>query len=165
VARAETELAQAEEMASLIPLGHPILMGHHSEGRDRRYRGRVDSLFTRAGADRAKAAKFERRADGIEAELAGSIYSDDPDAVEALEARIAGLVAERVRITAYNASCRRGTPDLSLLDEGLRRGLADVQRVGMGRADGSLPGYVLSNLSGNISRNRRRLEELRTRHG
>jgi len=152
-------------MASLIALGQPILVGHHSEGRDRRYRGRVDGLFTQAQEDKAKAAEFERRAEGIEAELAGSIYSDDPDAVQALEERIAGLEAERTRITSYNASCRRGAPDLSLLQEGLRRGLVDVQRIGMGRADGSLPGYVLSNLSGNIRRNRKRLEELRAAAG
>jgi hypothetical protein len=33
--------AQAQSMASVIPFGQPILVGHHSEGRDRRYRVRL----------------------------------------------------------------------------------------------------------------------------
>jgi hypothetical protein len=40
----------------------------------------------------------------IEAQLAGSIYSDDPDAIDQLEKRIASLEAERARIKAHNMS-------------------------------------------------------------
>ena len=37
-ARQESDAAarQAEKMASIIPMGQPILVGHHSEGRDHR---------------------------------------------------------------------------------------------------------------------------------
>lgn len=34
---------QARSMASVIPFGQPILIGHHSERRDRAYRGRIHS--------------------------------------------------------------------------------------------------------------------------
>ena len=39
---------QAHEMASAIPFGQPILVGHHSEGRDRRYRDRIHNTFGKA---------------------------------------------------------------------------------------------------------------------
>jgi hypothetical protein len=104
---------------------------------------------------------MRRRADGIEAAAASAVYSDDPDAVERLEERIAELVARRDRIKAYNASCRRGAPDPSILDEAQQGNLQVVERVGQLRPGGQFPAYATSNLSGNIARLRRRLEELR----
>ena len=84
-------------------------------------------------------------------------------AVEALEARIGELEAERDRIKAYNASCRKGAPDVSLLDEKQRGDLESTARVcpyQIGK-NGSAPAYWAANLSGNISRNRKRLEQLK----
>src|SRR5438105_3195520 len=78
-------------------------------------RARVIAREDRAYESLRKAQSMENRADGIESQLATSIYSDDPDAVQQLRSRIADLEAERARIKAYNVSCRRGTPDLSLL--------------------------------------------------
>lgn len=46
---------QAHEMASAIPFGQPILVGHHSEGRDRRYRARIHDTFGKAFATMDKA--------------------------------------------------------------------------------------------------------------
>lgn len=104
----------------------------------------------------------ELRRDDIEDQLAGAIYSDDPDAVEQLRARIAKLEAERDRIKAFNASCRKGQPDESLLDERQRRGLESVRRHSAYSLSkgGGMPAYALSNLSGNISRQKKRLEAL-----
>lgn len=42
------KLAQkAHDMASVIPMGQPILVGHYSEGRDRRYRAKIHDTFGR----------------------------------------------------------------------------------------------------------------------
>jgi hypothetical protein len=101
------------------------------------------------------------RAAGIEAQLAGAIYSDDENAVEALQARIAGLEAERDRIKAYNATCRKGSPDPSILDTKQKRDLASVMRHSSYQCKGgAFPSYGLTNLSANINRNRKRLEQL-----
>ena len=58
---------EAHRMASHIPLGQPILVGHHSEGRDRRYRDRIHNKFgqwiensEKAGEMRGKAAALEQ---------------------------------------------------------------------------------------------------------
>lgn len=164
-AKAEAGHARAQELGSVIPFGQPILAGHHSEGRDRRYRDRVAGTMDRAFQDGAKAQDMARRADGIRGQLDRSIYSDDPGAVAALQERIAVLEAERDRVKAYNLSCRRGTPDRSLLTEADARDLDTVARVApyqLGKG-GAFPGYKLSNLSGNIKRNRDRLAELQGR--
>src|SRR3981081_3301018 len=52
-------------------------------------RARVIARTDRAYQSLNKAESMESRADGIESQLAGAIYSDDPDAIEQLEARIA----------------------------------------------------------------------------
>ena len=39
--RSDAAFGAAGKMAEAIPFGQPILVGHHSEKRDRRYRGRM----------------------------------------------------------------------------------------------------------------------------
>ena len=131
-------------------------------------RARAIARTEKAWEHSTKAAEMARKADSIEAAAERAIYSDDPDAVEQLEARLADLEAERDRIKAYNASCRKaakagGLGDLSLLDEAQQAKLVSIAKhaafqLGAGNA---LPSYALSNLSGNIKRNRDRLNELR----
>ena len=114
----------------------------------------------------AKAESMTARANGIEAQLDRSIYSDDADAIEKLQERVDALEAERTRIKAYNASCRKGAPDTSLLDATQRAELASCIRLTPYNCPkGQMPAYVLSNLGGNITRNRKRLEQLRRAAG
>jgi hypothetical protein len=126
-------------------------------------RARMIAADGRAFESLRKAENMAARADGIEAAADGAIYSDDPDAIEALEARIAGLEAERDRIKAYNASCRKGARDVSLLDEKQQKDLASVAKHApyQLRDNGAAPAYWASNLSGNIGRQRKRLAQLR----
>ncbi len=46
--KAEDEFDQAHKMAEVIPFGQPILVGHHSEKRDRNYRKRIDNKMRKA---------------------------------------------------------------------------------------------------------------------
>jgi hypothetical protein len=151
----------AHEMADRIPFGQPILVGHHSQHRAERDRDRIGSAMDRGVEHSRKAESMNSRAANIESQLAGAIYSDDEDAIEQLAARVARLEAERDRIKAYNASCRKGARDVTLLDEKQQRDLAAGMRVGVMGAGGQFPSYHLTNLSGNIARNRKRLESLR----
>jgi hypothetical protein len=126
-------------------------------------RARMIASDERTYESLAKAANMRSRADGIEAQAAGAIYSDDPDVVERLRERIAELEAERDRVKAYNASCRKGSPDPSFLTERQRSGLETAERFQgdyQERRKHQLPPYVLSNLSGNIARQRERLAQL-----
>jgi Domain of unknown function (DUF3560) len=158
--KATTAYNTASTMAEAIPFGQPVLAGHNSESRDRRYRDRIGANMDRAGEHGRKAEIFRGRADSIEAATGAAIYADDPDAIEALTAKIAGLEAQRAGIKAYNASCRRGRPDLTLLDERHRSGLTSAARAGQVRDNLAMPGYVLANLGGVISAARKRLATL-----
>jgi hypothetical protein len=163
-AKTEAGFKQAHTMADAIPFGQPILSDHYSAKGDRSYRARMRATGERALTDSNKAREMASKAANIRAAAEHAIYSDDPDAIERLEGRIAALEAKRDRIKAYNASCRKGSPDESLLDDSQRAGLATswkFQRSYMERRKGQMPAYVLSNLSGNIAQQRKRLAQLR----
>ena len=97
-----------------------------------------------------KAASMRSRADGIENQLANAVYSDDPDAIEQLRARIARLEAERASAKEANAAYRKEhRAELKAMDSAYARDLAMPYQ-----------GYYFSNLSGNLSRQRARLAQL-----
>lgn len=124
-------------------------------------RARLNAAQERSWESVNKAASMESRAGNIEAQLDRSIYSDDEDAIARLRERIAEREAERDRIKAYNASCRKGTPNESLLDDAQRADLALTRRVAPYQLRGSaFPAYATSNLNGNIARDRERLARL-----
>jgi hypothetical protein len=129
-------------------------------------RARIIAQEDRAHESLRKAESMAGRAASIEGQLAGAIYSDDPDAVEQLSARIATLEAERDRVKAFNATCRKGSPDWSLITDAEKRSLlrtAEVAAYSVTDRAGNFkgfPGYHLTNLSGNIGRQKKRLEAL-----
>lgn len=160
--RAEQAAASVDTLTSLIPLGQPILRGHHSQRRAERDRDRIVNGTRRVVEHSNKAREFTSRAANIEAAAEHAIYSDDADAITRLTERIAGLERERDTIKTYNAACRKGTADPAMLPAKLARELASSIRV-WGDAQcpgGRFPSYTLRNLSGNISRQKRRLAAL-----
>ena len=124
-------------------------------------RARMNARDERAYESLNKAAAMDNRAAGIEQQLNGAIYSDDPDAIEALTARIAVLEAHRDRLKRYNASARKGTPDRTILDDSERADLLSCARAGQVGSSQQFPAYSLGNLGADIRRNVKRLEELK----
>lgn len=150
-AKAESGLERAREMGSIIPFGQPILVGHYSEGRDRRYRARINGTYERAFADHDKALSMASRADGIESQLDNSIYSDDDDAIERLQERIVERTATRDAMKARNAAYRKEhRAELKLLSR-------YDQHQAMPFAS-----FEITNLTADIRRNQQRLEQLTT---
>jgi hypothetical protein len=92
------------EEVSGIPLGQPILVGHHSERRHRRALERADNAMRRGieESDRAKELASKAAAVGT-----GGISSEDPEAVDKIGAEIAKLEALQARMTAANAAIRK----------------------------------------------------------
>src|SRR5439155_18000827 len=131
-------------------------------------RARVIAREDRAHESLQKAARMDERAGNIEAQLDHAIYSDDPDAIERLEERLATLEAERDRIKAFNVTARKGQPNESLLNDQERASLDSERRFSgayMERRKGQFPAYHLANLNRNITRQRARLEGLKRRAG
>jgi hypothetical protein len=143
-------------MADVIPFGQPILVGHHSEGRDRRYRARIWRKQDQACELAAKAKHYAEKAASVGT---GGISSDDPAAVEKLKGELAKL--ERLQETMKEAN--------ALVRKNDREGLAALgfseTRISQlftpdfcGRI--GFPDYALTNNGANIRRIRKRIEEL-----
>ena len=171
-AKAQAGFQAVHDLADSIPMGQPILVGHHSEAHARRDQDRIHSGMRRAVDNQDTAKAMRQKAANIESAVDRAIYSDDPDAREQLERKIADLEAQRAAITAYNLDCRKaaktgGHGDLSLLEWDTPSGLRSIARMvndcataGQLRPGWALPAYAASNLSGNIARLRKRLETL-----
>lgn len=112
-------------------------------------RTRMNARADRSYASLQKADQMRSRAAGIEKAAGRAIYSDDANAIGALRTRIAGLEAERGKMTAANAAYRKAH----------KAELAAMTPYQRSQAV-PYPGYALSNLSGNIARNRDRLAQL-----
>lgn len=160
-AKAAAKLSTASTMAEAIPFGQPILTDHYSARSDRRYRDRIHNNM-RAGVELdAKAREQARKAASITAADERAIYDDDPDAIERLTEKLAGLEAERARWKAYNAAARKGSPAaLDELDARQRAEVASLVKISRITEGGPVPSYLLTNLGGNITRTRQRLARL-----
>lgn len=162
--KSRAAFATAHKIADAIPFGQPILVGHHSEKHHRADIARMDSNMGR-GCERADmAAHHTSAAAGIADALESSIYDDDPDALEALTARIAEREAEREKMKTVNKLYRKadaaGLAALGIDLEALKKKLAEAGAY-WGKAP-HLP-YELSNLSGRITADRKRLEYVKQR--
>ena len=103
-AQANALHARAHEMASAIPFGQPILVGHHSEGRDRRYRARIEGTYSKAFEASDTAEYYKQKAATVGT---GGISSDDPDAIEKLQAKLAKCEANQVKMVSANKLIRK----------------------------------------------------------
>lgn len=148
-ARSDARYAGAKQIADGIPFGQPILVGHHSERRHRRDAGRIHDGMRAAIDLDDKARRQSSSADEIEAQAAGAIYDDDPDAIEALTAKLAKLEARREAMKAANVEYRKAHRDELKAMSVYERGQAIP-----------FPSYSLQNLGGNIGRCRDRLARL-----
>lgn len=149
---------QSSDMARCIPLGQPILIGHYSEGRDRRFRARMRGAMDKSVAAGKKADYYEAKVTSIEENTA--IFSDDPDAIDKLEARIKELVEQQNFWKAGNKIAKskklteeQKTKQLTETGHSLDILVPTYGRVGY--AD-----YKLTNNNGNINRLKKRLEAL-----
>lgn len=130
--RAEKESQQASEqssrMASVIPFGQPILVGHYSENRDRNYRERIHNKMRRGYELAKKAEEYRSRASSIENNDA--IYSDNPQAVDLLTDKVTELKAEQAEMKRINAALRKGADfDTLEMSEAHRAELLLIARV------------------------------------
>jgi hypothetical protein len=150
---------RAHEMASHIPFGQPILIGHHSEKRDRNYRGRIRSNFEKGFETLKAASEASARAAAVGS---GGISSDDPDAVAKLKAQLAALGAKQARQKAANAIIRK-YKDLAiphLIELGIEPPLAKLLLEPDFAGRIGYPSFRMTNLNANIRRLKQRIEHL-----
>lgn len=95
----------ATDMASVIPMGQPILVGHHSEKRDRRYREKIHHTMRRSVDKQKKANYYAERAETIASNY--TIFSDDPEALIKLKDKLARLQTLQSFMKAANRCLRK----------------------------------------------------------
>jgi len=165
--RAERRFDAARRLADMIPLGQPILVGHHSQRRAEADRDRIHRDMGKGVAEAELSRSHDSKADGIEGQLDRSIYSDDTDAVQALEARIEERQAEVERCKAINKAIRAGAGWEARLAPPLTE-KEKAELLSLARAWGNVykpgyPPYHLSNLNGRIRADRERLKAITAR--
>lgn len=140
----EGRIKRAKDMASVIPFGQPILIGHHSEKRDRNYRGKIRGNFEKGFEALKESEEVARRADAVGT---AGVSSDDPDALPKLNAELAALQERQAAMKAENEAWRAAGNKAGRQPDGAW-------------IDAPNPGYRLSNNSANIRRIEARIKVL-----
>lgn len=149
---------RARDMASVIPFGQPILVGHHSEQRDRRYRDKIHTTYGKAFEQFDKADHYQEKAQAVGK---GGIASDDPEALTKLKTKLASCQQAQERMKAANRALRKND-DQALAAQGFNeQQIADLKKPDFaGRA--GFPDYALTNNNAEIRRLKDRIKELET---
>ncbi len=151
-------VSQAQARAERIPFGQPVLSGHYSEGRDRRFREKIRNGFTNGFAAIDEAKTLDRRADAAEASTA--VSSDDPEALDKLRAKIEVLEKGRAAMIATNKALRSKAPAAALGEMGYGAALiAQLLEPDFAGRKG-FPDYKLRNTGAEVARLRKRIAEL-----
>lgn len=130
--RANAQSNAGHDALSLIPFGQPILVDHYSARADRAYRSRAVGLIEKSIETNKKAEYYESKAEGTGT---AGISQDDPEAIQKLKEKLAGLEAKREELKALN--------------KGLKA-----------KGEALMPAYMLTNLGANIRTVKERIERL-----
>jgi len=163
-ARAAGRFDTARDTADRIPMGQPILVGHHSEKRHRRDAERIDNNMRKGVEEQNKAARHRGKADGLRRQLESNIFSDDHDAIEALEKRIAEREEYAERVKLVNKAYRKAKGDVEKMVElGVSRKLAEQAAKTMKLCPWLKKPLDTTNLRAAIRRDKKRILEVQAR--
>lgn len=151
---------QAHSMADVIPFGQPILVGHYSEGRDRRYRTRIENKFRKGFELMERANELRSRAESAQENT--SIFSDDPDATDKLGDKVAKLEEQQALYKAINKAHAAYLKDPASLDkfdleEGVKKLIREYKPEYSWEPHPIAP-FTLTNLSATIRTAKKRAE-------
>ena len=149
-----------------IPLGQPILVGHHSEGYHRRALAKSWNNLGKAVEATEKAAYYDQKAASVGK---AGISSDDPEAVVKLREKLAKLEDAQVKFKASNKIIRKKgtTPEQKVEQLVELLGYSPTKCASLLEPDfagriGFAP-YVLQNNNANIASTKKRITSLANR--
>ena len=96
--RSQLHYKKHKDLSNLIPMGQPILVGHHSERRHRNDLKLIDNEIKKSIQEDEKAYYYRNKIDNIDNK--NVISSDDPQAVEKLLAKIKALEEAKTNVKA-----------------------------------------------------------------
>lgn len=152
---------QSRSMVAHIPLGQPILVGHHSEGAHRRLLDRSWNAMGKSVKLCEKAEYFERKAEA--AENNNSIYLGDDDAIDRLQEKLDGLVKSQNMMKAVNKILKnKKLNDIGRVEQFKELGFSEEKAIELAKPDCcGFPSYMLSNNNARIRDTKQRLERAR----
>ena len=173
--RSEQRLDRADELASMIPMGQPILIGHHSEKGHRAHLKKIDTNMRKGFEEKDKADYYEQKADAAENNTA--IASADPEAEEKIKEKIVALEAQQEHYKTLNKILRKlklqPTENFMCPPESLiilqQNGFTEQEITSLvnhnhwtfnGRNHLAFPSYLFTNTNANIRRLKERLQRL-----
>ena len=139
---------RASQMASVIPLGQPILVGHYSEKRDRNYRERIRKTMIGGIEDGNKAEYYTRKAENV----GKTISSDDPEAAKQLNAKLKELEDKKEYYKEINRKIKKNE-QLTAQEK------HDVKSNNAFLGGNTIPQFVFTNLNSNIKRVKDRINQ------
>ena len=102
--RSEASFDRFHSLTDGIPLGQPILVGHHSEKRHRRTLQRADDAIRKGVEEQKKAQHLRGKAHSVGK---GGISSDDPDSVVKLQRKLVKMELQREFWKDLNSAWRK----------------------------------------------------------
>jgi len=161
--KSDQRFGAVARLADQIPLGQPILVGHHSEKHARRDAERIRGGMEKGVEEMRLAEHHEAKASGIERQLETCVFSDDTDAVEQLKKRIAENMEKRERRKTINKLFKKGDAS-GLAAMGLDLEKLRIAAEGLPSFDKQpFPAYSITNLSARIRADEKRVKEVEAR--
>lgn len=136
-----------------IPMGQPILIGHHSEKRHRKQLERIDRKLEKGFEASKKAEYFEDKAKSVGT---GGIASDDPAALIKLKDKLLKLQQKRDLYKAFNKDAKKDRVK-AIAKFGPMMSSDDISTL---KFNETFSGWPLSNLSANIRSVQKRIEDI-----
>lgn len=96
----ETLYNNAKRLGDLIPMGQPILVGHHSESHHRNHIKKMDNNMSKSIFADRKAQYYENKSKALANNK--TIFTDDPEAVIKLREKIEKLEKSQVLMKSVN---------------------------------------------------------------
>lgn len=164
-ARCTAEFETARQITEHIPFGQPILVGHHSEAGHRRAIERSAGHMDK-GCEAYNLAKYhESKARGLQDQLDRTIFSDDEDAVERIEAKIAEKEATQERYKRINKIIRsKATPEEKVAALVITCGMTEAGAKERVEKNAQIPAYAMTNNNSEIRRLKQRLVSIKARN-
>lgn len=144
-----------------IPLGQPILVGHHSEKAHRRAIEQSNNAMSRCVRESEKAAYYRQKAEAVENN--DNIYLEDDDAIERLEEKIAYLTKVQEQMKSSNKIIRsKSISDFEKIETLVNLGFSSHKANKIIGNKIIFPGYALTNNNAKINAAKKQLEKAKT---
>lgn len=161
--RATAAFNASNDAVAGIPMGQPILVGHHSERVHRRALERSNGAMMRSVHESEKAAYYRQKAEAVENN--DNIYLGDDDAIDRLEEKIAKLTAQQEKMKAVNKLMRSKKSDENKMAGLLELGFSEIAARNAVANNSTYPAYCITNNNAKINAAKKQLERAKTLAG